>query len=207
MENKGIAVRVAAGDEPLQSVAGDHTLPPAVCLVGLIVLQRCVGAAVTDLLQVAKQVFYHRCVRLSGTGDQRGQQPCRQQQAQAFFQYSFHFFVSPSRENARPLLLQNRLKRLSSSLYHKHIPIRNKKRPAAARRFLHIAFHPNQSRRYNCRQTECFGSVRRPRNCLGTPSTGRPAPKWARTDHRQYFLSSFHPAFPCCTRRPTERYR
>ena len=132
---------------------------------------------------------------------------CRQQQAQAFFQYSFHFFVSPSRENARPLLLQNRLKRLSSSLYHKHIPIRNKKRPAAARRFLHIAFHPNQSCRYNCRQTECFGSVRRPRNCLGTPSTGRPAPKWARTDHRQYFLSSFHPAFPCCTRRPTERYR
>ena len=78
LENKGIAVRVAAGDEPLQSVAGDHTLPPAVCLVGLIVPQRCVGAAVTDLLQVAKQVFYHRCVRLSGAGSQRGQQPCRQ---------------------------------------------------------------------------------------------------------------------------------
>ena len=33
------------------------------------------------------------------------------------------------------MLLQNRLKRVSSSLYHKHIPIRNKKRPAAARRF------------------------------------------------------------------------
>lgn len=33
------------------------------------------------------------------------------------------------------MLLQNPLKRLSSSLYHKHIPIRNKKRPAAARRF------------------------------------------------------------------------
>ena len=95
MENKSIAVRVAAGDEPLQSVAGDHTLPPAVCLVGLIVLQRCVGAAVTNLLQVAKQVFYHRCVRLSGTGSQRGQQPCRQQQAQAFFQYSFHFLCFP----------------------------------------------------------------------------------------------------------------
>ena len=90
LENKGIAVRVAAGDEPLQSVAGDHTLPPAVCLVGLIVLQRCVGAAVTDLLQVAKQVFYHRCVRLSGAGSQRDKQTQNEQQAQPLFQTRPH---------------------------------------------------------------------------------------------------------------------